>query len=383
MDMQTAFTEYFTENLPAMLDRLKELVEHETPSTDKPALDEMARRLKSNFQEAGAEVSIVSNKTRGDQVVAVYAADYESPDTRSALILSHSDTVWPSETLAARPFQVEQNKAFGPGIFDMKTSIVMAEFVLRAIRDLGLILPRPVTLLVTSDEELGSPTSRELVEAHAREAEYALVLESPLPGGVLKTARKGVGYFLLEIEGRAAHAGIDPERGSSAISELAQQILRLNGLADASRGSTVNVGVVGGGSRLNVIPACARAEIDVRVSDVSEAGRIKDAILESKPLTPGTRIRVEGGFKRPPMERSSGIGALFERAKEIGNGLGLALEEGSTGGGSDGNFCASLGLPTLDGLGTLGDGAHADHEHIYVDSIPSRSALLLALLLNL
>ena len=381
--MYTRLIEYFTAQLPAMLERLKELVEHESPSTDKRALDEMAVRLKAHFQATGAKTSIVSNPARGDHLTVLDDSHGGSPDARPALVLCHSDTVWPVGTLERRPFRVEENRAFGPGVFDMKTSLVMVEFALRAVRDLRLKLPRPVVLLVSSDEELGSPTSRSLVEAHAREAEYALVLESPLPGGALKTSRKGVGSFVLEIEGRAAHAGIDPERGRSAIIELARQILRLSGLANASLGSTVNVGVVGGGSRPNVIADRARAEIDVRVSDSSEAKRIEDAILDSRPFTSGTRVRAKGGFKRPPMPRSSGIGALFGRAKRIGGKLGLALEEGATGGGSDGNFCAFLGVPTLDGLGAPGDGAHAEQEQVYVDALPGRAALLLALLLEL
>jgi len=368
---------------PAMVEALRELVEYQSPSTDKPLLDALAQRLQERYQRLGAEAITFANATHGDHVCAAFATDHDSPTTQPGLLLGHFDTVWPVGTLAARPFHIHDGKAWGPGVFDMKAGIVVAEFALRAIGDLGLRFPRPVVVLMTSDEEIGSPTSRPLIEEHARHAEYVLVLEPPLPDGALKTARKGVGHFILEIEGRAAHAGVEPEKGISAVEELAHQVLHLHSLSDPSQGTTVNVGVIRGGTRSNVVAAHAQLEVDARAWTTVEAERIEGTILRSSPLTPGATLRVEGGFNRPPMERSPAIAALFQRAQRIGCELGIELQEGRTGGGSDANFSAALGVPTLDGLGALGDGAHAEHEHIYIDSLPTRAALLAALLLRL
>ena len=376
-------TAYFQEQHPAMLETLRALVEHESPSSDKPHLNRLANHLRPRFQAAGAEVTALENTTGGDHLRVVFNADTASSATRPGLIIGHYDTVWQIGALADRPFRIVDGKAYGPGIFDMKASIVLAEFALHAVNTLRLKLPRPVIILFTSDEEIGSPTSRELIEAHAQQAEYVLVMEPPLPDGVLKTARKGIGYFLMTLEGRAAHAGIEPEKGVSAISELAHQILYLHSLNNPSHGSTVNVGIVGGGTRPNVIAAHAEAEIDVRVWTPAEAERLERAILGAKSQTDGTTLTVQGGFKRPPMERTPAVASLFHRAQQIGAELGLTLQEGATGGGSDGNFTAALGIPTLDGLGVEGAGAHADHEHILVDSIPTRAGLLTALLQQL
>ena len=378
----TALIDHLLKLQPAMVESVRELVERESPSADKPALDEVAQHLQARLKNAGADVSILPESTHGDHVRAVFSAP-ENASVRPALILGHFDTVWPAGALAERPFRIQEGKAWGPGIFDMKANLVVAEFALRAVADLGLELPRPVVFLLTSEEEVGSPVGRAFVEEQARQSEYVLVLEPPLPGGVLKTARKGTGYFVVEIEGRAAHAGIEPEKGISAIDELAHQILFLRGLNDPSTGSTVNVGIVQGGTRPNVVPARARAEVDVRAWTRTEAERLERAILQLQPVSPGTALKISGRFKRPPMERSPAIAALFERAREIGRGLGVDLEEGSTGGGSDGNFSAALGIPTLDGLGALGGGAHAEDEHICLGSLPERAALLAALLLRL
>ena len=300
-----------------------------------------------------------------------------------ALILCHYDTVWPVGSLATHPFRIDgDGRAYGPGIFDMQTSLVLAEYALHAVNDLSLDLPRPVTILMTSDEEVGSLTSKQLIEEEARDAAYALVMESPLPGGVLKTARKGGGHFVIEVTGRAAHAGVEPEKGISAIQELAHQILALHALTDMERGSTVNVGVIEGGTVGNSVAARARGLIDVRAWTQAEAERLTASIRALEPVTPGAQVELSGGFNRLPLERTV-TGELFERARVIGAGLGLALEEGATGGGSDGNLTGVLGTPTLDGLGVPGHGAHADHEHIEVAEMPGRAALLVALLMEL
>lgn len=380
---------------PALLERLRarqaemlpvlaEVVGHESPSRDKPALDALAGTLAERLRARGAEVSRIANPDGGDHLRARFGfGASESSSARPALVLGHFDTVWPAGTLAARPFRVEDQRAYGPGVFDMKASLVLLEFALATMAELGLRPPRPVVVLLTSDEEIGSPTSRATIEVEARGAAYALVLEPPLPGGRLKTARKGVGRFDVEIEGRSAHAGIEPEKGLSAIVELARQVLQIESLADPKAGTTVNVGVVEGGTTPNVVPAHATARVDIRVARSDEAERIAEAMRSLAPVSPGVVVTARGGFNRPPMERTPQIAALFERARVIGRSLGWELAEGSTGGASDGNFTAAIGLPTLDGLGALGAGAHAEDEHVELDSLPERAALLAALLLEL
>lgn len=361
----------------AMLERLRQWVEHESPSRDKPALDALAARIAEMLRERGGEVIEIENGDGGNHVQARFPGATEAAP---ALVLGHFDTVWPMGTLATMPYRVEAGRAFGPGTFDMKASLVLVEFALRVLAEEGARPSRPLIVLFTSDEEIGSPTSRSIIETVARDAAYALVMESPLPGGRLKTARKGVGGFTLEVTGRPAHAGVEPEKGASAVMELARQVIAIAGLVASDRGTTVNVGVVQGGTAPNVVPAFASARIDVRVTTMEEAHRIEVALHALEPLTPGTTLRVSGGFNRPPMERTEGITALFERARELALPLGLELTEGATGGGSDANFTAALGVPTLDGLGTEGEGAHANHEHIRLDSLPERAALLATLL---
>lgn len=369
---------------PAMVTLLRELVEYESPSDDKPRLDALACYLREYFAALGAaDATLLPVQEAGDHVRVVFAAPGGGWSAPPALLLCHFDTVWPAGTTAARPFRIEDGRAYGPGVYDMKGGIVIAAFALQAIRDLNLPLPRPVILLLNSDEEIGSSTSRPIIEELARRSQYVLVLEPPLGTGALKTARKGVGRFVMEITGRAAHSGVEPEKGLSAIQELAQQILRLHDLADARLGTTINVGVVRGGTRTNVVAAHAEAEVDVRVWTEEEVRRVGEAILQSAPFTPGVTLRVRGGFGRPPMERSTAGAVLFRRAQEIGRYLDLDLTEAATGGGSDANFTAALGIPTLDGLGACGDGGHADHEHVLVDLLPGRTALLAALLLGL
>jgi glutamate carboxypeptidase len=363
-----------------MIDALKVLVEHESPSRDKPALDSLAALLAHRLRIQGGDVEIVERADAGNHVIGRFG---RSAPGRAGLILTHFDTVWPIGTLAKMPFRQDGPNLFGPGVYDMKASLVLVLEVLMALRGLGLGSPRPLVVAMTSDEETGSASSRALIESLARESEYVLVLEPPLTSGGLKTARKGVGRFTVEVQGKAAHAGVAPELGSSAIVELAHQILRIQALNDPAAGTTVNVGVVHGGTTSNVVPAFAAAQVDVRATGMAAAESLERALRSLAPATPGTRITITGEFGRPPMERTAAVARLFERTREIGRGLGLDLAEGSTGGGSDGNFTAALGVPTLDGLGVMGGGAHADGEHIVIDSLPERAALLAALLLNL
>jgi glutamate carboxypeptidase len=367
-------------SLPGMLEALELLVSHESPSTAKEYLDRLARLLEARFASLGGQATLLTDPIQGDHVQVVIPG----PDSRRpGLILCHYDTVWPLGTLEKMPFRLQDGRAYGPGAFDMKASIVMVEFALRAIAALGLRLPRPFVVLLTSDEEIGSPGSRSWIEQHARQAGYALVIEPPSKDGALKTARKGVGRFFLEIEGKAAHAGTQPGEGVSATHELAHQILNLQRLNDPERGTTVNVGVVRGGTRRNVVAARAEAEIDVRVWTTQEAQRFERAIRDLKPFHQGAALHVRGGFSRPPMERTPMIAGLLAQAQQVGRMMDLDLKESRTGGGSDANLTAALGLPTLDGLGAIGDGAHADHEHIQIDSWPIRTSLLAALMLRL
>lgn len=381
--------DYFAARQDAMLDLIRQMVVQETPSNDKSRLDAFAGYLAGRLRSAGASVEIVANAGPrgrpgggpGSHVRANFAGPHTDLAAKPALILCHFDTVWAVGSLAARPFRIENGKAYGPGIFDMKSSLVLAEYALRAIGDLKLALTRPVTILMTSDEEVGSRSSRSLIEEEALKAAYVLVMESPLPGGVLKTTRKGIGGWDLTITGRAAHAGIEPEKGISAIQELAHQILKLHSLTDMAKGTTVNVGVVHGGTVSNVVAPHASAQIDVRAWTQEEANRVAAAIENLQP-GPGVTLQVSGGWNRPPLEARV-TRALFERARAVGQRLGLDLQEGGTGGGSDGNITGSLGAPTLDGLGVQGAGAHADYEHIEIDKIGERAALLVALLLEL
>ncbi len=363
------------------LDALAGLVEHESPSRDKPSLDALARKLADRFEAIGGEVEVIANPAGGDHLKARFFG--EIPNRKPALVLGHHDTVWPIGTLATMPFRVENGKAFGPGVFDMKASLIEAEFAIDGLRTPAHRLPRPIEILITSDEEIGSPTSRRLIEDSARGAEFVLVLEPPLPDGSLKTGRKGVGHFTVEIEGKAAHAGVEPRKGVSAVQELALQILYFHSLTDYEAGTSVNVGVVEGGTTSNVIAARATARVDVRATTLEQARLIEDAIRQAKPTRSGIKLSIDGGFNRPPMERTERVADLFERARIVGRSLGLELGEGSTGGGSDGNFTAALGVPTLDGLGIQGSGAHAVHEQIELESLPERTALLAALLMHL
>lgn len=364
----------------SMLDTLELLVHYESPSQHKDKLDVLAAVLSGRFQAVGAQSEILTSAKRGHHIRAVVAPSQAEANVKPVLILGHYDTVWPVGTIADRPFRIEDGFAYGPGIFDMKGGLVIIEYALRLIKLMNLPLPRPVVVLLNSDEEIGSPDSRKLIKQHARLSEYVLVMEPALPGGELKTARKGVGAFTVAVTGRAAHAGAEPENGANAIVELARQILHIQNLEDQAKGTTLNVGTISGGMRSNVVPAHAQARVDCRAWTAQEAQRVEKALKQLEPFNAETALKVRGGFGRPPMERLPGTVALFERVANIGKHLGLTLSEGSTGGASDGNFTAALGIPTLDGLGVKGSGAHAIHEQVEITSLPERTALLAAVL---
>ena len=351
----------------AMLAALERLVQAESPSPDKARCDACADEVAELFRQRTGVTAIRHRRPDAGDHLEIRIGEGAPP----IVVLCHHDTVWPAGTLARLPFRIDGDRVTGPGSYDMKAGIVAAAFALEHARP-----TRPIVVLSTSDEEVGSASSRALIEETARHAVAVLVLEPAVSGGAIKTARKGVADFVLEVAGRAAHAGTEPEKGISAIEELALQVLALKRLADPASGTTVNVGVVQGGTRPNVVAAHARAEIDVRFTRAAEAERIVAAIRGLRPQLEGAELRVSGGIDRPPMERSPGVLRLAQLAQGLAADVGFALSEASVGGASDGNFTAAMGVPTLDGLGPDGGGAHADSEYLLIGSWLQRTQLL-------
>ncbi len=363
-----------------LLDTIRALVSRESPTHDTDAVNACGRELQARLEATGARVTRIAQAGAGDHLRAEFppTAAAGGAAGRQIMLLGHFDTVWDVGQLRTMPLREEDGRLHGPGVYDMKAGIALGLLAVRAIQAARLPAARLV-MLFTTDEETGSATSRAHIEAEARRSAAVLVLEPSLPGGALKTARKGCGGYELVVRGIAAHAGIDPRKGASAIRELARQILRLEGLQDLDRGVSLNVGVIAGGTRPNVVPDLATASVDVRVPAMADAARLDAAIRALAPELPGTSLEVRGGIDRPPLERTPAVIGLYEHARVVAAELGHALAEGSTGGGSDGNFTAALGVPTLDGLGAVGDGAHALHEHVVVADLPWRAALLAGL----
>jgi glutamate carboxypeptidase len=359
-----------------MLSLLRKMVEIESPSDDKAAVDRMGAFLADSFECLGGQVTFYPQEAAGNHLKAEFAGGVGKP----VLLLGHFDTVWPMGTLAKMPFRMESGRAFGPGVYDMKAGIAMMMFALRALKEAGAA-HRPVTILLDTDEEVGSTTGRPIVEATAKDCEAVLVLEpSQGPQGHLKTSRKGVGDMTFRVRGRASHSGVDFEKGRSAIVELARQLLEIVKFTDLTRGITVNPGVIQGGTRSNVIAAEAWAEVDLRIARIADAQELEKKFAALKPFDSDCSIELSGGINRPPMERTEGTVRLFGLAQGIAQSMGWKLEESSTGGGSDGNFTSALGVPTLDGLGALGEGAHAPHESVVIHELPQRTALLTTLI---
>ncbi|HEV2862952.1 MAG TPA: M20 family metallopeptidase [Pyrinomonadaceae bacterium] len=378
-DDASRLLDYFASRRGDVLAFTRRLCEIESPSGDGEGSTAVVNLL---AREAGTIKSVAAvERTPAPDGYGEHLLirAFDSAGARPLVLLGHTDTVHPRGSLAERPWREEAGKVYAPGVFDMKAACAAALEAVRACGVLGLAPRRPVVLLLTCDEESGSYSGRALVEREASAAECVLVLEPPAPGGRAKTARKGTGLFTLTVEGRAAHAGLEPEKGVSAVLEMARQIERLHSLADPSLGTTVSVGTVSGGTHANVVPAEARAEIDVRFSTAEEAGRVERAIKASEPFDARARLGVGGGINRPPLERTDAIASLYERARAVAAKLGMELGEASVGGASDGNFAAAAGAAVLDGLGIDGDGAHAAHEHIVADRLPVRGALLAAL----
>jgi glutamate carboxypeptidase len=366
----------------AMVKLLGALVRAESPSDNKAAVDRCGRLVAAEWRARGAPVEFLRQKMRGDHLRVTWPKRGRA--TGQILLLGHMDTVYPLGTLAKMPFRVARGRAWGPGTFDMKAGHVIALAAFDALRRARVAPRKNIVCLWTTDEEIGSGTSRPFIEKEARRSEAVLVLEPASDlDGKLKTSRKGVGDVELVVTGRAAHAGINPQDGVNAVHELALQIARIARFNDPRRGITVNADIVEGGSRPNVIADRARAVVDLRVAKLADAKPLERKFRALRPVLPGAKLEIHGGINRPPMERTAGVAALFRAAQQLAAELGLPLEESSTGGGSDGNFTGALGIPTLDGLGGVGEGAHAPNENIVIARLPERAALLAGLLARL
>jgi glutamate carboxypeptidase len=400
---------YCQSELEPMLECLRRAVEIESPSDSKAGVDRLGGFFAREFERRHGIVHVLGHATAGSSVLAEFwpespavlpergrvavareAAEFRQRDkqrvaprhSKPILLLGHLDTVWPVGTLAQMPFRIRHGRAYGPGSFDMKSGIVCGLWAIRALQAMKVAPASPVRFFLNSDEEVASVAFRDQILSEGKRARAVLVLEPAAAGGALKTARKGVGDFKITVCGRMAHAGVNPEAGVNAISELARQVRRIEKLARPRRGLTINVNLIQGGTRTNVIPERATAWVDVRVPRRDDREWIEKEIRSLRPIHPEARLEIEGGINRPPLERQMAV-ELFRGARELGRELGMELEEASTGGGSDGSFTAALGTPTLDGLGGVGDGAHARHEHVVIRELPRRAALLAAMIATL
>jgi glutamate carboxypeptidase len=364
--------------LPEWLDLLRRLVEAESPSDDKAAVDGCVRLAASHAKALGGRVKLHRQRAFGDVLEARFGPRTKVGAKKPILLLGHLDTVWPLGTRKTMPFRTAEGRVWGPGTLDMKAGVAMAFTAIELLTEVGL-LNREVVLLLNSDEEVGSPVSRPITETLAAECAAVFVLE-PAQGLANKTARKGTGNWRIEVQGVAAHAGVDFEKGASAIRELARIVEKVSGWTDLKRGLTVSVGLAGGGSKTNVIPAEAWAEVDVRIARKADGARMERRFAGLKPVDKRCTLIVTGGINRPPMERTRGTVRLHGEARALASELGFALDEAATGGASDGNFTSALGIPTLDGMGAVGEGAHARHESIVLEHAAPRTALLAGLL---
>jgi len=370
---------YFEERREGLIQTIRQLVEVESPSDNKDAVDRLGTLLAGRFEGLGGHAKFHRTQGFGDHLQVDFSGKKSG---KPVMLLGHLDTVYPLGTLNSMPFRVGDGRLWGPGCFDMKSGIA---FMLQAIEALRAWhedeLPRPVTILLVSDEEIGSDTSRRITESVAQKSAAVLVLE-PSYGlkGAVKTARKGVGEYVLKVTGKAAHSGLDFEKGQSAIVELSRQIIAISKLVDLKKGITLNVGTIQGGTRSNVVPAEASAVLDVRVPKAKDAAIMDRKLRALKPFNRKCRLEIKGGVNRPPMERSAGVAGLYQKAIAIAKQLGWKLEEAAVGGGSDGNFTAGLGIPTLDGLGGVGEGAHSTNESVLISELPRRAALIAELI---
>ena len=362
----------------AIVERTRRLVAVESPSDDKAAVDACAALAATECKALGGRVKLHTQRAFGDVLEARFGPRAKAGAPGRVLLLGHLDTVWPLGTLKTMPCRVRDGRLWGPGTLDMKAGVAMALTAVEMLTEAGM-LEREVVLLLNSEEELGSPVSRPITEKLAQECAAVYVLE-PAQGLAYKTARKGTGNWRIEVKGVAAHAGVDFEKGANAVRELSRAVETVSGWTDLKRGLTVSVGVVGGGTKSNVIPAEAWAEVDVRIARKGDGARMERRFAGLKAQDRRCSLAVMGGINRPPMERTRGTVKLYERARALAAELGFALEEAATGGASDGNFTSALGVPTLDGMGAVGEGAHAAHEHVVVEHMATRTALLAGML---
>lgn len=372
---------YFRKQQRQIVDTIQQLVEIESPSDVKAAVDRMGTVVASRFSELGGKVRVHLAEEVGNHVQVNFATR-SSRGQKPVLLLGHMDTVYPIGTIAKMRFRTSKGQVRGPGVADMKAGIALALHAIEALLRWHCgKLPRPVNLLFVSDEEIGSESSRPVTEELARQSAAVLVLE-PAQGaeGAVKTARKGVGGYRLQVEGRAAHAGLDPSAGQNAVVELARQVCAISDFGDLSRGISVSVGKIAGGTRVNVVPAEATAWIDIRVASKQDGAELHRKLTSLKPFNLQCKLTISGGLNRPPMERTKGVAGLYEKARAIARDLGWDLPEAAVGGGSDGNFTAALGIPTLDGLGAVGGGAHSPGEFVAISELPRRATLLAGLI---
>jgi glutamate carboxypeptidase len=374
MDVQTVFR-HVEEKEGWIRDTLRELVQQESPSEDRPAVNTAMALVERWAQEQGARAKHHRQREFGD-VLELHFGPSRSKH-KPVLLLGHLDTVWPIGTLETMPWREADGRYWGPGVLDMKAGVVMALGALSVLREMKST--RPAILLLNSEEEVGSPISRGITERLALESAAVLVLE-PAQGLAYKTARKGVGQYHVQVTGVGAHSGVDFERGHSAVLELAKLVQTISNFTNLTRKLTVNCGVIAGGTRSNVVASHAHAEVDVRIAKASDAAHVEKLFRSLKVSDPKCRLTITGGINRPPMERKPGTIALFKKARSLAAELGFALDEAATGGGSDGNFTAALGVPTLDGMGAVGEGAHAAHESVVIEHLVPRTALLAAMI---
>ncbi len=377
-DEAGALLGFLQQRRAAMVETLRQMVELESPSDNKAAVDRLGEFLAERFAAAGGQPRFHWQSERGNHLQVDFAG---ANSRRPVMLLGHFDTVWGLGTLAKMPWRVAQGRAWGPGSYDMKSGITLMLHALSALREVRGQLSRPVTVLLNTDEEVGSNTSRATIEHLARQSAGVLIMEPSLGlKGAVKTARKGVGEYCLKVSGVPAHAGISPTEGASAVVELAHQIVKISGFVDLKRGISVNAGVIEGGTRSNVVAAEASALIDVRIARVRDAAYIDKKLHALRPCNRKCRLQLTGAINRLPMERTHGVAALYGKAREVAARLDWKLEEASTGGASDGNFTAALGVPTLDGLGGVGEGAHAFNESVIIEELPRRGALIAMLI---
>jgi glutamate carboxypeptidase len=368
---------YFEERQDQIVETIRELVQLESPSDNKRAVDRIAAFLAHRFEALGGRTKLHRSTDFGDSLQIDFGGKVSGQQKpKPVLLLGHYDTVYPLGTLASMPCKIESGRLLGPGVLDMKSGIALMLYAIEALQGFGG-LPRPVTVFLVSDEEVGSRSSRKVTEALAKKSAGVLVLE-PAAGlrGAVKTARKGVGEYALRVKGVAAHAGLDPGKGHSAILELARQIAIIAKFNDVRQGLSVNPGVIEGGTRTNVIAAEASAAIDVRIKSAKQASAIDRKFRSLKPFDKHCKLEITGGVNRLPMERTAGVATLYKKAQGIASRVGWKLEEAAVGGGSDGNFTAGMGIPTLDGMGGVGEGAHAVHEFMVISELPRRALLL-------